>query len=101
MANSMEVPQIEPKTELLYDEGILLLGIYLKKMNENTNLKRTMHPKVHSSITKIWKQPSAYQQINSRCVHICLYTHSGILRSRKKMNSAICKNMDGSQVYNA
>ena len=45
------------KTELPYDQGILLLGIYLKKMNESTNLKRNMHPKGHSSITKIWKQP--------------------------------------------
>ena len=37
------------KTEPPHDPAILLLGIYLEK-NENTNLKRYMHPNVHSSI---------------------------------------------------
>lgn len=52
VANSMGVPQIEPKQNYCMMKNSAL-GIYLKKMNENTNLKRTMHPKVHSSITKI------------------------------------------------
>ena len=37
------------KIELPYDPAISLLGIFLKK-NENTNLKRYMHPDMHSSI---------------------------------------------------
>ena len=48
MENSMEVPQ-NTKIELPYDPAIPLLGIYPEK-NENTNLKRPMHPDVHSSI---------------------------------------------------
>ena len=37
------------KIELSYDPAIPLLGIYLKK-NKSTNLKRYMHPNIHSSI---------------------------------------------------
>ena len=44
----MEVPQ-KNKIEQPYDPAILLLGIYPKKM-KNINLKRHMHPSVHSSI---------------------------------------------------
>ena len=36
------------KIKLPYDPAIPLLSIYLEK-NENTNLKRYMHPNVHSS----------------------------------------------------
>ena len=32
------------KIELLYAAAILLLGIYLKEKNTNTNLKRGVHP---------------------------------------------------------
>ena len=47
------------QVELPYDPAIPLLGNFLEK-NENSNLKRYMHPNVHSSvftIAKIWKQP--------------------------------------------
>ena len=37
------------KIELLYDPAILLTGYILLK-NKNTNLKRYMHPNVHSSM---------------------------------------------------
>ena len=37
------------KTELPYFPAIALLVIYLEKI-KNTNLKRYMHPNVHSSI---------------------------------------------------
>ena len=48
--HSMEVPQ-KLKRELPYSPAIPLQGIYLKKNKpENTNLKRYMHPNVHSSI---------------------------------------------------
>ena len=51
MGNCMEVSQ---KTkyiiELPYDPTVLLLGIYPEK-DKNTNLKRYMHPSVHSSTT--------------------------------------------------
>ena len=42
-------------TELSYDPAIPILGI----SRENYNLKRYMHPTVHSStmIAKTWKQP--------------------------------------------
>ena len=45
---------------VLYDLVILLQGIYPKKKNENTNLKKYMHPKfiaVLFPIAKIWKKP--------------------------------------------
>ena len=38
------------KIELPYDPAIPLLGISPKTKNKNTNLKRYMHPNVHSSI---------------------------------------------------
>ena len=38
------------KTELLYDPEIPLSGIYLTEENENTNLKRYMHPYIYCSI---------------------------------------------------
>ena len=38
------------KTELLYDPEIPLSGIYLNEENENTNLKRYMHPYIYCSI---------------------------------------------------
>ena len=37
------------KTDLPYDPAVALLGIYLEK-NENSNLKRYLHPSVYSSI---------------------------------------------------
>ena len=37
------------KIELPYDSIIILMGIYFKE-NENINLKRYLHPHVHSSI---------------------------------------------------
>ena len=37
------------ETDLPSDSAILLLGVCSKE-NENTNLKRYMHPSVHSSI---------------------------------------------------
>ena len=48
MENSIEVPKKKLKVELPYDPGIPLLGIYPEK-NENSNLKRYMHPNVHNS----------------------------------------------------
>ena len=43
--------------ELEYDAVIPFLGTYQKE-TKNTNSKRYMHPKVHSSIiAKVWKQP--------------------------------------------
>ena len=36
------------RTPVLHDPGILLPGMYLKKTN-NSNSKRHMHPRVHSS----------------------------------------------------
>ena len=45
--------------ELLYDPGILLLGIYPEK---NSNLEGYMHPSVHYStftIAETWKQLNA------------------------------------------
>ena len=46
MENSTEV-LIKLKIELPYDPAILLIGIYLEK-NNNTNLKRYIHPNVYS-----------------------------------------------------
>ena len=42
--------QQHQKTELLYDPEIPLSGIYLTEENENTNLKRYMHPYIYCSI---------------------------------------------------
>ena len=72
------------KTELPDDSTI---G-FISKENENTNLKRYIHPNVHSSIilfttTKIWKQLkclSIYNWIqNVQCVYIYTHTHNGML----------------------
>ena len=38
------------KLELPYDSAILLLGIYPKNKNRNTNSKRYMYPNIHRSI---------------------------------------------------
>ena len=58
------------KIELPYDLAIPLLGIYPKKKKENqtktTNLKRDMHPNVHSSIIYNSQEMEATQVSNSR-----------------------------------
>ena len=55
------------KIELPYNPAIPLLGIYLKN-NKNTNLKRYMHPNVHSSI--IYN----FQDMEGDVIHT--YTHT-------------------------
>ena len=45
------------KIELPFDRAIPLLGIDLK--NKNSNLKRYMHPNVHSSIIYNWQEMEA------------------------------------------
>ena len=64
------------KIGLQYDPAIPLLGIYLKKI-KNTNLKRYMHPSVHSSIIYKFqdmegpKCPSTDEWIKKTwCIHI-------------------------------
>ena len=47
MVNNIEFPQ-NLKIELPNDLAIPLSGIYPEKKNENTNLKRYMHPNVHN-----------------------------------------------------
>ena len=85
------------KIELPYDPAIPLLGIYPDK---TLNLKRYMHPNVHSStiyIAKTWKQPKCpstdewikkmwYIYIH---IYIYIYINNGILLSHKK---AMCNN---------
>ena len=84
MKNSTEVPQdtkhkayfmiLNIKT--LYDPAILLWGIYLKK-DENSNLKRYMHPHIHNSIIyKIWKQSKCTKDtsLKKMCLHICQFS---------------------------
>ena len=69
------------KIELPYDVAIPLLGIYLEK-NENTNLKRCMHPNVHPAlfiIAKIWKQPkcpSTEKWIKKIWIYMDTHTHT-------------------------
>ena len=39
------------KIELPHEPAIVLLGIYPKREKENINLKRYMHPNVHSALS--------------------------------------------------
>ena len=64
--NSMEVSQ-KLKLELPCDPANLLLDLYPKK--PKANLKRYMHPSVHSSTIyscQEWKQPNVHQQMNNK-----------------------------------
>ena len=56
------------KIELPYDAAIPLLGIHSppKKQPQNTNLKRYMHPNVHSSITYSSQDMEATQESINR-----------------------------------
>ena len=63
---------------------IPLLGIYLKR-NENTNYKRYMHPRAHSSlfiIAKTWEQPK--YPSTDEWIKKMWYMYNGILLSHKK-----------------
>ena len=57
MENNMQVPQ-KPKIELLYNLGILLLGIYLKETKTLTQKDKgtSMFIAALFTITKTWKQ---------------------------------------------
>ena len=69
-----------------------------KKKTENTNSKRYLLPKVHSSITDNCQGTEATQvSINRRMDREGVYIYSGILLSHKKGNVSICSNMDGLQ----
>ena len=81
---------------------------YISEKNKNTNSKRYVHPKVHSSIIYSSQNmeadcPSTDKWINKIwcvCIYIYIHTHThtynGILLSHKKeWNVAICSNMDG------
>ena len=69
-----------------------------KQKTENTNSKRYLLPKVHSSITDNCQGTEATQvSINRRMDREGVYIYSGILLSHKKGNVSICSNMDGLQ----
>ena len=102
------------KIELSYDPEILLLDIYLKKKKENTNLKRYLHPSIHSSIIYNSQDVEAtpvflfFQQVNGLkkgcvcvCVCVCVYTVEYYSVIKKEWNFVICNNMDGLQGYYA
>ena len=77
--------------------------VYISK-NTNTNMKRYMHPNVHtalSTVAKINKQPKC-PLIDEWIKKMCIYLYNGILLSHKGRMKymAIC-NMDGSGGYHA
>ena len=94
------------RIELSYNTAIPLLNIYSKKP-KNTHLERYMHPYVYLHIiynTEIGKQPrctSIGEWIKKMWyIYIYIYTHThthiqyNIIQSLKKLNIAICNNMD-------
>ena len=79
------------KIELSYDPEILLLDIYLKKKKENTNLKRYLHPSIHSSIIYNSQDVEAtpvflfFQQVNGlKKGWVCVCTQWDTTQSLKK-----------------
>ena len=92
------------KTDLPFDPGIPLLGIYPK----NTAIKfekdrcTPMFITALFTIAKNWKQPKC-PSIDEwiKKIHV-VHIHNGILLSHKKReNPTICSNMDGSRGYYA
>ena len=66
------------KTELPYDPENLLLGI-LPEKNKNTNSKRYMHPKIHSSTIYTWKEPIRQVDLKTFCMAHGILTNNVIL----------------------
>ena len=68
---------------------------HLFRKYKNTNLKRYMHPKVHSSTIYNSQDMEATEVSTNRRMNIedVVYIHNGILLSHKKWNNAICSNM--------
>ena len=100
------------KIELPYDPAIPLLGIYLEKAEALINLKRYMHPNVHSSTIYNSQCMEATQVSMNRwmdkedvvcvcaCIYIYIYIYNEILLSHKKeWNSG--SNVDGPREYYA
>ena len=75
--------------------AVPLLGIYPEKQ-ENTNLKRYMHPTIHRRIIYNYQDKVATQMPIKRWMgkEDVVWIYSGILLSHKKeQNFAICSNI--------
>ena len=82
------------KTELPFDPGIPLLGLYPKNPETpiQKNLCTPMFIAAQFTIAKYWKQPIS-KQVDPKTM---VYLHNGILRSREKEGAYIlCNSMDG------
>ena len=105
MENSMEVPQKTKSRTTIWSSNSTPVCISGK--NENTNLKRYMHPSIHSSTNYNYQDMEATQMPINRwmdkeivaCVCVCIYIY--IYSAIKKWNLAICNNMDGPRGYYA
>ena len=91
MENSMEIPQ-KTKIDLPYDTEIPLLDIYPEK-NKNTNLKRYIHPNVHSSTIYNSQDTEATQvcinrQMDKDVFYICTMEHSSAIKKNEILPSA-------------
>ena len=71
--------------------------------DENSNLKRYIHPNVHCSTIYNSQDMKATQVPTDRWTHKeVTYVYNGVLVSLKKVqNTAICNNMDGCRDYHA
>ena len=100
------------KIQLPYDPEIPLVIIFGKKPKQNkiTNLKRRMHPHVHSSFiydsqdmeetlvfSRRWINKKMLYTHTDTCMHA--HTHGILLSCKKEWNNAICSNMDGLRDY--
>ena len=72
---------------------------YISPKNENTNLKRYMHPNVHSSNISNCQDMEATQVSNNIWTKKCcvyIYIQNDIISAiKKEWNFAICNNIDG------
>ena len=90
------------KTELPFDAGIPLLGIYPKKTNSQIQKDicnpNPMFTTALFTIAKKWKQtkcPSVDEWIKKRWYIYTIFGH------KKETNPTICNNMDGARGYYA
>ena len=108
MGNSMRfLPKL--KLELSYDQTILLLGIYLKKIKSLSrgSTYTPMYTVAWFITAKTWKQPKCSltgEWKKNVCAYVCTHTHkinthTKILFSHIKENPAIYGNMETWENY--
>ena len=96
--NSMESPQKIENRTIVWSSNSTSGDI--SKRNENTNLKRYLHPRFIAALStaaKTWKQPEC-PLMNEWIKMLWEYTHTHMNKSAIKIegNPTICNNMDGS-----